>query len=65
MSEREQRLRELGDKLAQLYTPEETMVWLFSPHKLLDDNVPALAIMRGQIDALSRLLDQIREGTYI
>jgi hypothetical protein len=61
----DQKLRDLGHKLAGLYTPEEMMVWLFSAQKALGDNMPALIILRGQTDELLRLLTQIEEGAYI
>lgn len=65
MIDQEQKLRELGGKLAQLYTPEEMAVWLFSPQPLLEEWAPAALIQQRRTHEVIRLVDQILEGVYI
>src|SRR5438034_595940 len=52
-------------KLGEFYSPQETRLWLFSPHKLLDGGSPADRIKDGDSDAVSALVDQIRSGAYV
>jgi hypothetical protein len=61
----EQKLRELGGKLAQLYTPEEMAVWLFSAQQPLNWHSPAALVQRRRTDEVIRLVDQILEGAYV
>jgi hypothetical protein len=65
MSDREEKLRELGAKLGLLYDWQAAMVWLFSRQPLLDGEQPAFLIREGRTREVIRLLDQIVEGAYL
>jgi transcriptional regulator with XRE-family HTH domain len=54
-------------QLAELYTPDESKLWLFSPHRLLDGESPAERIQsRGMdgVDDVLALISQIKEGAF-
>jgi hypothetical protein len=53
------------DLLADFYQPAEARQWLFSSQALLDGAAPAELIRRGELDAVMRLVGQIREGAYL
>lgn len=58
-------IRALHAKLAQLYEPEDALVWLFSIQESLGGRMPAQLILQGRVEDINRLLDQILEGAYI
>jgi transcriptional regulator with XRE-family HTH domain len=54
-------------QLAELYTPDEAKLWLFSPHRLLGGDSPAARIQsKGLtgIDDVLALISQIKEGAF-
>lgn len=53
------------DMLSDFYTPREARLWLFSPQKLLNGETPANLIKVGKMDAVRRLVDQLRDGVYL
>lgn len=55
----------IAQRLAELYTPEEARLWVFSRHKILDGKAPAELIQAGQIDDVLRAIDQIADGVYL
>jgi transcriptional regulator with XRE-family HTH domain len=54
----------LGE-LAELYSPEEAKLWLFSPHKVLGGKTAAARIQAGETQDVFALLDQLRSGAYV
>jgi transcriptional regulator with XRE-family HTH domain len=57
----------LVGQLADLYTPDEARLWLFSPHRLLRGDSPAERIQKNGadgIDAVLSVISQIKEGAF-
>lgn len=55
-------------QLAELYAPDEAKLWLFSQHRLLGGDSPAVRIQsRGMdgIDEILALISQIKEGSFV
>jgi transcriptional regulator with XRE-family HTH domain len=57
-------LRYVVDRLADFYTPEETRVWLYSKHRLLDGERPIDLINTAQADRVLMIIESLDEGTY-
>ena len=55
----------LMDLLSDLYEPDETRLWLFSPHRLLGGDRPAERIQAGRVDDVLALIAQLREGALV
>ena len=55
----------LVEQLADLYSPEEARLWLFSRHSLLEGRMPAELIAEGQTERVLEIIDQLRDGAYI
>ena len=55
----------LVSQLAAYYSAEEAMLWLFSPHRLLDGARPADLIVEQRTDEVLRLIDQLDSSAYI
>lgn len=54
----------LAEELADLYTPNEARLWLFSPHRLLEGQRPADRIEEDRVDDVLALIAQLRDGSY-
>lgn len=57
----------LVGQLADLYTPDEARLWLFSPHRLLDGDSPVARIQKKGADGIDEVLaviSQIKEGAF-
>lgn len=55
-------------QLAELYTPDEAKLWLFSPHRLLKGETPAGRIQSKGMDGIDdvlALINQIKEGAFV
>jgi transcriptional regulator with XRE-family HTH domain len=66
--EKERTLLELEyiiDELSDFYDPQEARLWLFSRQKLLDGQVPAELIQKGQIDEVRSVIAQLRDSVFI
>jgi transcriptional regulator with XRE-family HTH domain len=59
------RLEWLISELADLYSPEEARLWLFSPHKLLGGDRPADRIQQGRIEDVLTVIAQLKDGAYV
>jgi len=57
-------LRYVIDRLAELYTPDETRMWLYSRHRLLDGKRPIDLIQIGQAEAVLEVIESLDQGTY-
>jgi uncharacterized protein (DUF2384 family) len=55
----------LVEQLAELYSPDEARLWLFSRHPLLDGRRPADLIAEGHAEDVLALIDQLRDGAYL
>ena len=57
-------LRYVVDRLSEFYSPEETRIWLYSKHRLLDGQRPIDMINQGQADKVLSVIESLDEGTY-
>src|ERR1700738_5175816 len=57
-------LRYVVDRLSELYTPEETRVWLYSKHRLLSGERAIDLINQGQADKVLAVIESLDEGTF-
>jgi len=57
-------LRYVVDILSEFYTPEETRLWLYSKHRLLDGQRAIDLINQGQADRVLSVIESLDEGTY-
>ena len=57
-------LRYVVDRLSEFYTPEETRLWLYSKHRLLDGGRAIDLINRGQADRVLSIIESLDEGTF-
>lgn len=57
-------LRYLVDLLAEFYDPEETRLWLYSKHRLLDGERPIDLIHKGEADRVLTIIESLAEGAY-
>ena len=57
-------LRYVVDRLSEFYTPEETRIWLYSKHRLLDGRRAIDLINQGQADKVLAIIESLDEGTY-
>jgi uncharacterized protein (DUF2384 family) len=55
----------LTTQLAELYDPSDAHLWLFTPHKLLNGERPVDLIQRGHIEAVLKIISQLKDGAYI
>ncbi len=57
-------LRYIVDRLAELYDPEETRVWLYSKHRLLNGERAIDLIHNGRADEVLGVIESLNEGSY-
>jgi transcriptional regulator with XRE-family HTH domain len=57
-------LRYVVDRLADLYTPEETRIWLYSKHRLLNGARAIDLIHQGQTDKVLAVIESLDEGAF-
>jgi hypothetical protein len=57
-------LRYIVDRLAELYDPEETRVWLYSRHRLLNGERAIDLIHGGRADEVLSVIESLNEGSY-
>ena len=57
-------LRYVVDRLAELYTPDETRIWLYSKHKLLSGERAIDLIHAGRTAEVLRVIEGLDESTY-
>src|ERR1700689_3446612 len=56
-------LRYVVDRLAELYDPEETRVWLYSKHRLLNDDRAVDLIHAGRADEVLTIIESLNEAS--
>jgi transcriptional regulator with XRE-family HTH domain len=57
-------LRYIVDRLAEFYSPDETRVWLYAKHRLLNGERPIDLINAGHADEVLSVIQSLDEGTY-
>ena len=57
-------LRYVVDRLAELYTPQETRLWLYSKHRLLDGARAIDLIHDGHADQVLAAIESLEQGAY-
>ncbi|MGE4220978.1 MAG: hypothetical protein AB7G39_16150 [Alphaproteobacteria bacterium] len=57
-------LRYVVDRLAELYDPEETRVWLYSKHRLLGSKRAIDLLHEGRADEVLAVIESLNEGAY-
>jgi transcriptional regulator with XRE-family HTH domain len=57
-------LRYVVDRLSEFYSPEETRLWLYSKHRLLDGKRAIDLINQGQADKVLAVIESLDEGTF-
>jgi transcriptional regulator with XRE-family HTH domain len=56
-------LRYVVDRLAEFYTPDETRLWLYSKHRLLNGERAVDLINRGDADKVLATVESIDEAS--
>ena len=57
-------LRYVVDRLSEFYSPDETRLWLYSKHRLLDSERAIDLIHRGQADKVLAVIESLDEVTF-
>jgi uncharacterized protein (DUF2384 family) len=57
-------LRYVIDRLAEFYAPDETRMWLYSRHRLLDGKRPIDLIQAGRAEEVLGVIESLDQGTY-
>src|ERR1035437_2986219 len=57
-------LRYVVDRLSEFYAPEETRIWLYSKHRLLDGERAIDLINQGHADKVLAIIESLDEGTF-
>lgn len=58
-------ISELATRLAVLYDAAECVVWLLTPHPLLNGEPPAAVWLRGESHRVLVLVEQLESGAFI
>jgi hypothetical protein len=56
-------LRYVVDRLAEFYSAEETRIWLYSKHRLLDGERAIDLIHNGHTDKVLGVIESLDQGT--
>lgn len=57
-------LRYLVDRLAEFYDPDETRIWLYSKHRLLNGERAIDLIHSGRADEVLAVIESLDQGAY-
>jgi transcriptional regulator with XRE-family HTH domain len=57
-------LRYIVDRLGEFYSPEETRLWLYSKHRLLNGERAIDLIHAGRTDEILTVIECLDQGTY-
>jgi transcriptional regulator with XRE-family HTH domain len=57
-------LRYIVDRLAEFYDPEETRVWLYSRHRLLNGERAIDLIHEARADEVLAIIESLNDGSY-
>jgi transcriptional regulator with XRE-family HTH domain len=58
-------LRYVVDRLSEFYAPDETRLWLYSKHHLLNGERAVDLINRGDADKILAVIESLDESSYI
>jgi hypothetical protein len=58
-------LEYIVEQLADLYSPREARLWLYSRQRLLDGAIPAELIREGKATAVIAVIDQLRDSVHV
>ncbi len=64
----QQRILELeyiADQLSDLFKPDESRLWLYSPQKLLNHKTPAFLVQQGKAAEVIDLIAKLNDGVYL
>ena len=57
-------LKYVVDRLVEFYTPEETRIWLYAKHPLMEGARAIDLIHDGQADRVLTAIESLADGTY-
>ena len=57
-------LRYVVDRLAEFYTPDETRLWLYAKHPLMDGARAIDLIHEGQADRVLAVIESLADSAY-
>jgi hypothetical protein len=57
-------LRYVVERLAEFYTPDETRIWLYAKHRLLNGERAIDLVHQGRIDEVLGVIDSLDQGTF-
>ncbi len=57
-------LRYVVDRLADFYSPNETRIWLYSKHRMLNGERAIDLIHDGRADEVLAVIESLDEGSY-
>lgn len=57
-------LKYIVDRLAEFYTPDETRIWLYARHPLMDGARAIDLIHDGQAERVLEVIESLWESTY-
>src|SRR6266853_6193892 len=57
-------LRYVVDRLSEFYTPEETRLWLYSKHRMLNGERAIDLINQGGADKVLAVIESLDEGSF-
>jgi hypothetical protein len=58
-------LEYIVEQLADLYSPQEARLWLYSRQRLLEGATPAELIREGKAQAVIAVIDQLRDSVHV
>lgn len=57
-------LKYVVDRLAEFYSPDETRIWLYAKHPLLEGDRAIDLIHAGEADRVLAVIESLSDGTY-
>jgi transcriptional regulator with XRE-family HTH domain len=57
-------LRYVVDRLAEFYSPEETRIWLYAKHPLMEGARAIDLIHAGEADRVLAVIESLADGSY-
>ena len=57
-------LRYVVDRLSEFYSPDETRIWLYAKHRLLNGERAIDLINQGHADRVLEVIESLDEGSY-
>lgn len=57
--------RRVVDRLAYFYTPEETRLWLHTPHPMLKSERAIALVNAGRTQEVLAVIDALASGAYV